>query len=62
MATVRLPYDHLPMFFPNYQGLRTVSVRCHYDVSTAYGLTIFKICQSADYYKHVEADGDLSKP
>ena len=26
-----------------------------YDVSTGYGLTIFKICKSADYYKIVEA-------
>ena len=39
---------------------RTVSVRrpyddATYDVSTGYGLTIFKICKSADYYKIVEA-------
>ena len=26
-----------------------------YDVSTGYGLTILKICNSADYYKIVEA-------
>ena len=26
-----------------------------YDVSTGYGLTIFKTCKSADYYKIVEA-------
>ena len=26
-----------------------------YDESTGYGLTIFKICNSADYYKIVEA-------
>ena len=26
-----------------------------YDVSTGYGLTIFKICNSADYYKIAEA-------
>ena len=26
-----------------------------YDASTGYGLTIFKICNSADYYKIVEA-------
>ena len=26
-----------------------------YDVSTDYGLTIFKLCNSADFYKIVEA-------
>ena len=36
-----------------------------YDVSTGYGLTIFKICKSADYYKIVEATeivGSRRKP
>ena len=26
-----------------------------YDVSTGYGLTIFEICKSEDYYKIIEA-------
>ena len=63
---MRTPYDRCTIFVPKLsyknhevtarssQGHCTAPVMT-YDVSTGYGLTIFKICSSADYYKIVDA-------
>ena len=57
---LRLSYYFSPQIIIKPCGDRTIIAGfpyddATYDVSTGYGLTIFKICKSADYYKIVEA-------
>ena len=59
----RSPYDFLVCDFPydsarSLQGLRTASVSCHYDVSTAYGHTSFNNLSNCRLLQNRRGYGD----
>ena len=64
LTTIARVYDHFWAKMTNLNpalssrspcDARTGIVRCHCDVSTGYGLTIFRICHCAELNKIVEA-------